>query len=93
MTTKKPAAKRTVRLKKDSDLTLGGGSLGNPGYSFAASKWNWWKMSNEPVGIVWVGKAGGDTQANRDLFKAWLKSASIVQDVEKLVWRDKLPEK
>jgi len=45
--------------------------LENPGYSFKAAKFNFWKMKYEGGGVVWVGEKGGDTPEKRELFIKW----------------------
>ena len=45
--------------------------LENPGYSFQAARFNWWKLRYEGGGVIWVGEKGGDTPENREKFIAW----------------------
>jgi len=88
---KKPAVKKPATKRKTPTRKLGMSPVGNPGYSFAAPKWNWWKMRYEPVGIVWVGKPGGDTLEAREAFKKWLHDQNGFINIDNLLWRDKLP--
>ena len=60
--------------------------MSNPGYSFKAGKFNFWKMQYEPGGIVWVGKKGGDTPENREKFILWVVNTNPYANPDSFVF-------
>lgn len=62
--------------------------IANPGYSFKAPRFNFWKLRYEGGGIVWVGTKGGDTPENRKKFVQWVAKNQPDTNVDSLVFLD-----